>query len=491
MSVELLMNITPTETRVALVEGGVLQELHIERQATKGIVGNIYKGKVSRVLPGMQAAFVDIGLEKAAFLHASDIVPFTDTLTQTEKAKFKAADISQLVRQGQDITVQVIKDPLGTKGARLTTDITVPSRYLVFMPGSRHVGVSQRIASEKERDRLKNITQGCCVNELGGFIIRTAAEGAPENELINDASFLLRVWRKVLTRRQRPKNKNRLLYKDLGLAFRILRDFVGEEIDRVRIDSKLNYELIKEFTHDFVPELEDKIECYRGESPIFDLFDVENEVQRALERKVELKSGGYLIIDQTEAMTTVDINTGAFVGHRNLEETIFNTNIEATQAIARQLRLRNLGGIIIIDFIDMQSTEHKRRVFSSLEQALAKDRVKTSLNDFSPLGLIEMTRKRTQESLEHIFCGVCEQCNGRGYVKTVETVCYEVLREILRVNRAYKADHFVVYTSTAVAEALQGEESHNLGELVLFMSKQVKVHAEPLYGPEQFDVIMM
>ncbi|MCG6200341.1 ribonuclease G [Psychromonas antarctica] len=490
MSVELLMNITPTETRVALVEGGILQELHIERQATKGIVGNIYKGKVSRVLPGMQAAFIDIGLDKAAFLHASDIVPHTECVALTEKAQFKVADISELVRQGQNIMVQVVKDPLGTKGARLTTDITLPSRYLVFMPGSAHVGVSQRIESAQERERLKNITQAC-VDELGGFIIRTAAEGAPEEEFVHDAAFLQRVWRKVLTRGQRTKTKNKLLYRDLGLAFRILRDFVGTEIDRVRIDSKLTFSDLKTFTHEFVPELENKIEYYAGKSPIFDLFDVENEVQRALERKVELKSGGYLIIDQTEAMTTVDINTGAFVGHRNLEETIFNTNIEATQAIARQLRLRNLGGIIILDFIDMKSTEHRRRVFTSLEQALAKDRVKTNINDFSPLGLIEMTRKRTQESLEHIFCSDCEQCNGRGYVKTVETVCYEVLREILRVNRAYDVERFVVYTAPAVAEALLGDESYSLGELILFMSKQVEIHAEPLYGQEQFDVVMM
>jgi len=338
--------------------------------------------------------------------------------------------------------------------------------------------------------RLKLITQSC-LGDLGGFIIRTAAEGAPENELANDAAFLLRLWRKVLTRKQRTKTKNKLLYRDLGLEFRIIRDFVGSEIERVRIDSKLTFAELKEFSRDFVPELRDKIEYYPGESPIFDLFDVENEVQRALDRKVELKSGGYLIIDQTEAMTTVDINTGAFVGHRNLEETIFNTNIEATQAIARQLRLRNLGGIIILDFIDMKSAEHRRRVFTSLEQALAKDRVKTNINDFSPLGLIEMTRKRTQESLEHLFCTDCVECNGRGYVKTVETVCYEVLREILRVNRAYNVEKFVVYTSVAVAEALLGDESHNLGELILFMSKEVDVHAEPLYGQEQFDVVMI
>lgn len=490
MSVELLMNITPTETRVALIEGGVLQELHIERQASKGIAGNIYKGKVTRVLPGMQAAFVNIGLEKAAFLHASDIVPHTECVAAPEKVKFKVADISTLVRPGQDIIVQVVKDPLGTKGARLTTDITLPSRYLVFMPDSQHVGVSQRIDSATERERLKDITQSC-LNSLGGFIIRTAAEGAPEEELRHDAAFLQRVWAKVLTRKHRTQSKNKMLYQDLGLALRVLRDFVGNQIARVRIDSKLSFKELSEFSTEFVPELEGKIEHYIGASPIFDLFEVENEVQRALERKVELKSGGYLIIDQTEAMTTVDINTGAFVGHRNLEETIFNTNIEATLAIARQLRLRNLGGIIILDFIDMKSADHRRRVFNSLEQALAKDRVKTNINDFSPLGLIEMTRKRTHESLEHIFCGECTTCNGRGYVKTVETVCYEVLREILRVDRAYDVEQFVVYTSVAVAEALEGDESHNLGELIVFMQKRVEVHAEPLYGPEQFDVVMM
>lgn len=490
MSTELLMNITPTETRVALVEGGVLQELHIERQASKGIAGNIYKGKVTRVLPGMQAAFVDIGLEKAAFLHASDIVPHTECVADREKDNFKVADISTLVRQGQDITVQVVKDPLGTKGARLTTDITLPSRYLVFMPDSQHVGVSQRIDSAKERERLKQLTQEC-VNELGGFIIRTAAEGASEDELKQDAAFLQRVWRKVLERRQRTRSKNRLLYQDLGLAFRILRDFVGNQIDRVRIDSKLSFKDLSTFAAEFVPELDGKIEHYQGQTPIFDLYDVENEVQRALDRKVELKSGGYLIIDQTEAMTTVDINTGAFVGHRNLEETIFNTNIEATAAIARQLRLRNLGGIIILDFIDMKSADHRRRVFNSLEQALAKDRVKTHINDFSPLGLIEMTRKRTHESLEHIFCNECKTCNGRGYVKTVETVCYEVLREILRVERAFDVDRFVVYASVDVAEALQEDESESLAELVAFMHKRVEIHAEPLYGPEQFDVVMM
>ncbi|MBP8219709.1 MAG: ribonuclease G [Aeromonas sp.] len=489
MSTELLVNVTPSETRVALVEQGILQEVHIERLAKRGLVGNIYKGKISRVLPGMQAAFVDIGMEKAAFLHASDIVPHTECVDVREKEHFQVGNIAELVRQGQDIMVQVVKDPISTKGARLTTDITLPSRYLVFMPGSSHVGVSQRIESEGERERLKNIVSRQ-VDHLGGFIVRTAAEGVGERELEQDTQFLKRLWSKVLERRQKYKPCS-MLYEDLSLAFRILRDFVGTELDKIRVDSRQTFEQLKLFTEEFVPEMVNKLDYYSGDSPIFDLYDVENEIQRALERKVELKSGGYLIIDQTEAMTTIDINTGAFVGHRNLEETIFNTNVEATAAIARQLRLRNLGGIIIIDFIDMQSEDHRRRVLQSLEQALSRDRAKTGVNGFSHLGLVEMTRKRTRESLEHVLCSECPECKGRGRVKTVESVCYEILREILRVNRAYDADQFVVYAALQVAEALHVEESHSLAELEVFIGKQVKVHAEPLYSQEQFDVVMM
>ncbi|GLO59773.1 ribonuclease G [Vibrio sp. MACH09] len=489
MSAELLINVTPSETRVAMIEGGVLQEVHIEREARRGIVGNIYKGRVSRVLPGMQAAFVDIGLEKAAFLHASDIVPHTECVAENEKQQFQVRDIAELVRQGQDIVVQVVKDPLGTKGARLTTDITLPSRYLVFMPGASHVGVSQRIDSETERNRLKNIVADYC-DEDGGFIIRTAAEGADDKELSQDAIFLKRLWQKVGERRSKYKTRS-TLYGELGLAQRILRDFVGTELTRIQVDSRLVFETLKEFTSEFVPELSDKLELYEGDKPIFDMFDAENEIQRSLDRKVELKSGGYLIIDQTEAMTTVDINTGAFVGRRNLEETIFNTNIEATQAIARQLRLRNLGGIIIIDFIDMMSEDHRERVINSLQLALSVDRVKTNINGFTQLGLVEMTRKRTRESIEHVLCSGCPTCEGRGSVKTVETVCYEVLREITRVNRAYDADKFVVYASPAVAETLEGEESHALAELEVFIGKQVKIQVEPLYIQEQFDVVMM
>ncbi|GHE99244.1 ribonuclease G [Thalassotalea profundi] len=487
MNGELLINVTPSETRVALIENGVLQEVHVEREARRGLVGNIYLGKVIRVLPGMQAAFVDINLDKAAFLHASDIN--STLITNEEKTSEQVPDIRSLVHEGQHIVVQVVKDPLGTKGARLTTDITVAARYLVLMPNASHAGISQRIEEASERARLKDIITPYC-DENQGFIVRTAAEGVGEDELKHDAEFLRRVWSKVLERKKRKQTKV-ALYQDLSLAFRVLRDFVGISLERIRIDSKLTFDQLSEFTKEFVPELTAVMEYYPGERPIFDLFDVENEIQRALHRKITLKSGGSLIIDQTEAMTTIDINTGAFVGHRNLEETIFNTNIEATQAIARQLRLRNLGGIIIVDFIDMSDADHKRRVLHSLEAAMLKDKVKFSISGFSALGLVEMTRKRTRESLEHILCSECDVCSGRGNLKTVETVCYEILREIVRVNRAYDTDKFIVYASTSVSESLVNDEFHNLAELEVFIGKQIKVQTETMYNQEQFDVVMM
>jgi ribonuclease G len=485
MSAELLINVTPSETRVALIENGSLQEVHIERQGKRGIVGNIYLGKIIRVLPGMQAAFVDIGLDKAAFLHASDI----NTKLILKEETDQVPDIRSLVHEGQHIMVQVVKDPLGSKGARLTTDITVASRYLVLMPNSKHAGVSLRIESAKERDRLKDIVSPYC-DEHQGFIVRTAGEGAGELELQHDAEFLRRVWQKVLTRKQR-KQTDLPLYQDLSLSFRVLRDFVGINLERIRVDSNLTFKDLVLFTQEFVPELTPLIEYYPGELPIFDLFSVEREIQRALHRKIELKSGGYLIIDQTEAMTTIDINTGAFVGHRNLEDTIFSTNIEATQVIARQLRLRNLGGIIIVDFIDMHNEDHKRRVLHSLNMAMSKDKVKYSLHGFSALGLVEMTRQRTRESLEHVLCGECPLCSGRGHLKTVETVCFEILREIVRVNRAHDADKFTVYASNAVSEFIVNDEYHNLAEVEVFIGKLIKVQAEPMYNQEQFDVVMM
>jgi len=485
MSAELLINVTPSETRVALIENGSLQEVHIERQAKRGIVGNVYYGKIIRVLPGMQAAFVDINLDKAAFLHASDI----NTKLILKEETDQVPDIRSLVHEGQYIMVQVVKDPLGSKGARLTTDITIASRYLVLMPNSQHAGVSLRIEGAKERDRLKDIVSPYC-DEKQGFIVRTAGEGAGEIELQHDAEFLRRVWHKVLERKQR-KRTNLPLYQDLSLSFRVLRDFVGIALERIRVDSNLTFKELESFTQEFVPELTPRLEYYPGELPIFDLFSVEREIQRALHRKIELKSGGYLIIDQTEAMTTIDINTGAFVGHRNLADTIFSTNIEATQVIARQLRLRNLGGIIIVDFIDMHNEDHKRRVLHSLDMAMSKDKVKYSLHGFSALGLVEMTRQRTRESLEHVLCGECPLCTGRGHLKTVETLCYEILREIVRVNRAHDADKFTVYASSAVSESLVNDEYHILAEVEVFIGKLIKVQAEPMYNQEQFDVVMM
>ena len=461
-AVELLMNVTPNETRIALVETGMLREVHIERQAKRVIVGNIYKGRVTRVLPGMQSAFVDIGLEKAAFLHAADIVSHTECVDENEQKQFKVKSISELVREGQDIVVQVVKDPLGTKGARLTTDITLPSRYLVFMPENSHVGVSQRIESEEERARLKALVE-----------------------------FLKRLWRKVLERKSKYPTKSKI-YGEPALPQRILRDFIGTNLEKIRIDSKLCFGEVKEFTDEFMPELSNKLVLYSGNQPIFDVYGVENAIQTALDKRVNLKSGGYLIIEQTEAMTTIDINTGAFVGHRNLEETIFNTNIEATKAIAQQLQLRNLGGIIIIDFIDMQTDEYRNRVLQSLCDALSKDRMKTNVNGFTQLGLVEMTRKRTRESLEHVLCDECPTCHGRGRVKTVETVCYEIMREIIRVYHLFSSEQFVVYASPAVSEYLINEESHGLlPEVEMFIGKRVKVKTEQFYNQEQFDVVVM
>ena len=487
MSAELLINVTPSESRVALIENGILQEVHVERHTKRGLVGNIYRGKVSRVLPGMQAAFVDIGLDKAAFLHASDIVIHNEVVGEVSTSHIEKHDIRDLVRDGQDIVVQVVKDPIGTKGARLTTDITIPSRYLVFMPSVTHVGVSQRIEDETERERLKELVAEFC-DEEGGFILRTAAEGVSQPELKADAAFLRRLWSKIQQRMK--KRRSHVLYEDLPLARRVLRDFVGTELDRIRIDSNLSHHELGQFTKEYVPEMHSKLEYYPGDRPIFDLYDVENEMQRALERRVDLKSGGYLIIDQTEAMTTIDINTGAFVGHRNLEETIFNTNIEATLAIARQLRLRNLGGMILIDFIDMNDTEHQRRVLRALDKRLERDRAKTTISEVTSLGLVQITRKRTRESLEHTLCEPCPLCTSRGSIKTAETVCYELLREIPREARQYDTRQLLVVASPEIVDRMHKEESASVAELETLIGRAIQFRVETLYSPEQYDVVL-
>nr|WP_067298665.1 ribonuclease G [Marinobacterium profundum] len=488
MGEEILINFTPMETRVAVIENGVPQELYIERAKRRGLVGNIYNGKVVRVLPGMQAAFVDIGLERAAFIHVEEVLGQSATAEERSNTS-----IAQVLREGQGLLVQVTKDPIGTKGARLTTHLSIPSRYLVYMPGNEHIGVSQRIEDNEERDRLRSLIDSLAEEageeSRGGFILRTVAEGANETELRADLLFLYRLWGAIQDK-IKGAGLPEIVYEDLPLNMRALRDMAHAGVERIRIDSRETYQKAQEFVQALVPEIQHKLEYYPGERPIFDLFNVEEEIKRGLGRKVELKSGGYLIFDQTEAMTTVDINTGGFVGHRNLEETIFKTNLEAATAIGRQLRLRNLGGIIIIDFIDMEDSDHQRQVLRTLERVLEKDHAKCKVTGVSELGLVEMTRKRTRESLEQVLCDACSQCQGRGMIKTAETVCYDIFREILRQHRAYDTDSYLVLGAQTVVDYLLDDASEHLAELEAFIGKTIRFQVETLYSPEQFDVVL-
>ncbi len=489
MSEEILINVSPMETRVGILENGMLQEIYVERSSKRGLVGNIYKGKVERVLPGMQAAFVNAGLQRSAFIHTTDIVAINDDGVEE---RHNGGDIRSLLREGEAITVQVVKDAIGTKGARLTTHLSLPSRYLVYMPRTRHIGVSQRIEDETERERLRNLVQECMneqeLPETSGFVLRTVAEGAGKEEILADIKFLKRLWLSV------EKNVSSTpvpgcVYEELPLYIRAIRDFVRPGLEKIRIDSQESYQKLVAFVDAFVPELQGCVELYKGERPIFDLYNAEDEIQKALGRKVPLKSGGYLIFDQTEAMTTIDINTGAFVGHRNLEETLFKTNMEATIAIGRQLRLRNLGGIIIIDFIDMADPEHQRQVMRLLEKLLERDNAKSNIIGMSELGLVEMTRKRTRESLEQVLCATCPECDGRGLVKTAETVSFEIFREILRQAKAYGSSSFMVLASQAIADYLMDEESSSLADLEAFINRSITIQVEPLYTQEEFDVV--
>lgn len=490
MSEEILINVTPMECRVALVENGTVQELFVERTAKRGLVSNIYKGKVVRVLPGMQAAFVEIGLSRTAFLHVNDIIWPKKPEVQGEQPL-----INELLHEGQMITVQVMKDMLGSKGARLTTDLSIPSRYLVYMPFGEHVGISQRIESEAERDRLKTMTKLIRDEHSdslkGGVIVRTAAEGISEEELRQDMSYLIKLWQHISNKKIQIQTPT-LIYEELPLYQRIIRDLVIQDVAKIYIDSRETLGKIIEFVREFVPNAEEKLEHYPGEKPLFELYNVEDDLQKALSRKVLLKSGGYLIIDQTEAMTTVDVNTGSFVGSRTLEDTVFKTNLEATHAIARQLRLRNLGGIIIIDFIDMQEDEHRTQVLKAFEKMLTRDHAKTKITQVSELGLVEMTRKRTRESLEHLLCESCPTCQGRGSVKTAETVCYEIFREILREARAYDAANgYLVVANQKVIDRLLSEESASVADLEFFIAKPIRFQVESLYTQEQYDIVLV
>lgn len=484
---EILINVTSSEVRAALLENGVLQEVYVERAARRGLISNIYKGRVLRVLPGMQAAFIDIGLERTAFLHASDIArsPLSDDGDEER-------NIRDLVREGDEIMVQVVKDPLGNKGARLTSYVTLPSRHLVLLPRGNTVGISARIEDEEERERLRAMVEAMLA-ERGlecGAIVRTVAEGADQGALAADLRYLLKLW-DVVKERCRKRSVKTLIHEDLSLPLRVLRDMVTGDVENVLVDSESDYTAMQEFATTYLPDARLDIELYKRRRPIFDLHGIEDEIRRSLDRNIPLKSGGYLIFDQTEAMTTIDVNTGAYVGHRNLEETIYRTNLEAAVAIARQLRLRNLGGIIIVDFIDMEEEDHRESVLHALEQALARDHARHQLTPVSPLGLVEMTRKRTRESLQHVLCEDCPACDGRGFVMTAETTCFEIFREIIRQSRQFDFDEVMVLAGQEVIELLLDEQARTLAELEEQTGKSIRLQTESLYLQDQFDVVLM
>jgi ribonuclease G len=491
MQQDILINWSPQETRVAIIEHGAVQELHVERTLERGLVGNVYLGKVSRVLPGMQSAFIEIGLERAAFLHVADVwnPPAEGETISAARATQSQTPIERQVFEGQSLMVQVIKDPIGSKGARLSTQISIAGRLLVFLPQDDHIGVSQKIPLA-QREELRIRMQSLCGTQGGGFILRTNAEDASDSELAEDIAYLRKAWAQIKEASVTMPAQS-MLHQDLNLLQRVLRDLVGESTQTIRVDSREQFELLHAFGAEFMPMAAQKLQHYKGERPIFDLYSVDEEIAKALGRRVDLKSGGYLIVDQTEALTTVDVNTGGYVGARNFDDTIFKTNLEAAQAIARQLRLRNLGGIIIADFIDMGREDHKEEVLAEFKKQLQRDRVKTMAGGFSQLGLVEMTRKRTRESLAHMLCEPCEACAGKGIVKTARSVAYDIFREILREARQFHPREFRIVASPKVIELFLDEESQHLAGLSEFIGKPVSLQSETAMGQEQFDIVLM
>ncbi len=486
---DILINWAPQETRVAVVENGALQELYIERALERGLVGNVYLGKVARVLPGMQSAFIDIGLERAAFLHVADLHD-PNGHNGPRNSEAPLVPIEKRVFEGQTLTVQVVKDAIGTKGARLSTQISIAGRMLVFLPQDKRIGISQKIGPHELREQLRERMQVLAGEEGGGFILRTNAEEATDEELAEDIAYLRKAWGRIRAGAQ-GSPAGTLLHQDLSLTERVLRDLTTDSTQTIRIDSKLQFEALRGFGETFMPSAVAKLDLYRGERTIFDLYNIDEDIVRALQRRVDLKSGGYLIIDQTEALTTVDVNTGGFVGARSFDDTIFKTNLEAAGTIARQLRLRNLGGIIIVDFIDMVREEHQQAVLAEFRKHLARDRVRTTVSGFTQLGLVEMTRKRTRDSLAHLLCEPCPTCDGRGQVKTARTVCYDILREILREARQFSPKEFRIVASAAVVEMMLDEESTHLAGLSEFIGKPISLSTEPTLSPEQYDIVLL
>ncbi|BCR03607.1 ribonuclease G [Desulfuromonas versatilis] len=502
MAKELVINKTSHETRVALLENGHIAELYIERNRERGIVGNIYLGKVIRVLPGMQAAFVDIGLEKAAFLYVADVLDEMEAVEQfIEGSPHRPAPseeagdehppmppIEDLLQEGQEILVQIAKEPIGTKGARITSHVSLPGRHLVFMPTVDHVGISRRIENEEEKNRLREAVEQMKPRGTG-FIVRTAAEGKTEEDLKSDMDFLVGLWQDI-TRRKENKRATCLIHSDLDVTSKVLRDILTEDVDRIVVDSQEEHDKIVRFIGTFMPKLKYSIELYQDDEPIFDAFGLEVEIARALGRKVWLKSGGYIIIEQTEALTAIDVNTGRYVGKHNLEDTILKTNLEAVKEIAFQLRLRNIGGLIIIDFIDMEKEAHRDKVHSALEETLKNDKAKTNILKISELGLVEMTRKRVRESIGRTLCEGCPYCEGKGYIKSRTTMVYEIFRELRREIRDMPGYRLTLLVHPDVAALLYDEERHGIEEIEARYEKQITIATRPNFHQEQFEIVV-
>jgi len=489
MKNEILINVSPEQTRVAVFEDGVLHELHLQYSLKRGLLGNIYMGKVVRVLPGMQAAFVDIGLENNGFLHARD-VRSENTISRDLKSG-ETMSIQSLLREGQTVMVQVSKQPRGDKGAGLTMNIALPSRHLVFLPYSNGVGVSNKIVDQQARNRLKDFLEKLIADGAinGGIIVRTFAESANDQELIADIRYLQQLWKKISSAKKN-QSKGSPIHQDMPLELSAVRDFADPKTSKILFDSNNAYSQAKNFIAEFMPKIEAKIELHSKSTPLFSEYEVEQEITHALERKVELVSGGSIFIDQSEAMTTIDVNSGSDVGFDDDQDTFIRTNLAAAIEIARQIRLRNLGGMIIIDFIDMRAARHKKQVLLALQSALARDRVKIGVSGMSSLGLVEITRQRSRESLDQLLCEPCAVCNGRGLVKTVRTVCYEILYELNREDSQFKANFYTVVANSLVVDALQNELARSLAHFEKLVQRPIKLQVDTSFSQQQFDIVL-
>jgi len=505
MSAELLVNVSPFETRIARIENGLVEEVYIERERERGLKGNIYKGHVQRVLPGIQAAFIDIGLNKSGFLYAGDIALPEDKTLEVEPHDEEHSDeddsmheqpkrrnippINSLLREGQEIMVQVSKDPIASKGPRLTSLLSLAGRYLVYLPELHNIGIARRLEDPVERDRLRAIGEAIQPDDAG-IIIRTVAEGHSQEELKADLDFLARLWRDIEKRGKTAESPS-AIHTELNLYLRVMRDYVDDDVTKIHIDSREAYQNMKKFSRSFMPDIAKRLYYYPGERPIFDVYGIEEELERALKRRVPLKSGGHIVIDQTEALIAIDVNSGSFVRSRSMEETGFKTNLEAVHEIVHQLRLRNLGGIIVVDFIDMQEEENKQRLLEVLDEALQRDKTKTNVVQFSSLGLVEMTRKRSRESLGRILMDECPRCESAGHTKSPTTICYQLFREVVAEARAYPCEKLLVIAHPKLIDVMLGEESEQVAKLENFLGKQIALKSDSQLDPEHFEVALL